>query len=134
MKIFILEDEIHKYPRNQLKEVLEHHTLTLAVSVEDAKAKFKGVYDLLLLDHDMEGFYEKSDAPNTGHQFVKWMLEAFPEFDAPVILHSQNPVGRYNMRNLLMGMGFDVQEFPFGPAYVKALKESYGYRPHSSGR
>lgn len=122
MKLFILEDEIDSYPRNQLKELAVSHDLTIAKSAQEAMKTFRGPYDLLLLDHDMEGFYERSEAPNTGYQFVKWLVEM--ETDRPqVILHSQNPVGRMKMRDLLHEHGFPVDECPFGPAYVKQLKE-----------
>jgi CheY-like chemotaxis protein len=123
MRIFILEDEIGHYPRNQILSALAKHELTVATSCPDAKKKYDGPYDLLLLDHDMEGNYEyRPDYPNTGHQFVKWLVEQDPVPKPEVVLHSQNPVGRTNMRQLLEEHGFSVTEFPFGPEYVKGLK------------
>jgi CheY-like chemotaxis protein len=127
LNIFILEDEIDSYPRNQLKDVLKGHNLTIAKSFPEAKKKFHGPYDLLLLDHDMEGFYELNPShPNTGHQFVKWMVLQEPVPKPPVILHSQNHIGRKNMSGVLHDHGFTFQEVPFGPPYIKALKEQYG--------
>lgn len=122
MRIFILEDEIDQYPREQLKMLAVKHNLTVAKSCNEAIQKYKGPYDLLLLDHDMEGNYEyREDFPNTGYQFVKWLVEN--ETDRPqVILHSQNSVGRKNMLHLLHDHGFSVDECQFGPAYVKQLK------------
>ena len=134
LNVFILEDEIDRYPRIQLKQVLEgKHELTIARSCDDAAEKYPtGMpYDLLLLDHDMEGDYEyRPEYPNTGYQFLKWLtFNHCPELGGTypqVILHSHNPVGRKRMRDLLEQHGFDVSESPFGPAYVKQLKEQLG--------
>jgi len=137
MKIFILEDEIDIYPRVQIREVLKNHTLTIAKSCVEGQRKYVGPYDLLLLDHDMEGNYEyRPDYPNTGYQFVKWLCSqeatayALNEHNLTpkpqVMLHSHNPVGRKNMRDLLEAYGFSVDEHRFGPDYVKLLKEQLG--------
>src|ERR1043166_489106 len=77
LKIFILEDEIDQYPRNQLKDILRNHELTIARNAHEAKDLYKGGYDILLLDHDMEGFYEDPEAKhkNTGTWFVRWLVE-----------------------------------------------------------
>lgn len=129
MKIFILEDEIDSYPRNQLKDVLNGHTLTIAKSVPEAKIKYKGGYDLLLLDHDMNGMYNKplSCDGNTGSYFAHHLVdfhrgdkESLPR---QVVLHSQNPVGRDYMRSVLENAGFICDECPFGPTYVNMLKK-----------
>lgn len=122
LKVFVLEDEIGHYPRNQIISALKAHDLTVATSFPDSKKKFEGPYDLLLLDHDMEGQFEDSNHPNTGYQFVKWLVDKEPVPKPEVVLHSQNPVGRKNMRLLLEEHGFSVSEFAFGPKYVEALK------------
>lgn len=126
LKIFILEDEIHEPPRNALLSVLKGHSLTVATSRFDGEKKFnpKERYDLLLLDHDMRGYFEDSDYPNTGYQFLKWILETYKDLKLPqVILHSQNWTGRTNMRSILAHYGhLNVDECPFGPKYLKLLK------------
>jgi len=133
MDIFILEDEINRYPREQLKQILEKkHNLTIAMSYDEGVERYKGPYDLLLLDHDMEGNYEyRPEFPNTGYQFVKWLVNGFKNCDGlckrpQVILHSHNQTGRERMRHLLEDHGFSVDECRFGPAYVKQLKEQLG--------
>lgn len=138
LRVFILEDEIDRYPRNQIKTALEKHNLTIARSCDEGIELFTGPYDLLLLDHDMEGDYEyRPDYPNTGYQFVKWLTEGegFNWWDEKgaestkkpqVILHSHNPVGKERMRALLEEHGFSVDVTYFGPAYVKQLKEQLG--------
>lgn len=128
LRIMILEDEIDRYPRNQIKIVLEKHELTIAKSCDEGIEKFVGPYDLLLLDHDMEGDYEyRPEFPNTGYQFVKWLVGVRSVLPLPqVILHSHNPVGRARMRDLLHEHDFSVDECYFGPDYIKQLKEQLG--------
>ena len=133
MRIFLLDDEVDFYPRVQLRHVLEPtHDVTVARSCPNAIETFTGLYDLLMLDHDMEGFYEyREDYPNTGIAFVTWLVEHVEEFfvgqERPdVILHSQNPVGRERMRRLLEDHGFVVTECPFSSDYVKQLREQFG--------
>lgn len=129
MNVFILDDEIDRYPRNQIVEVLKKHNLIVAQSCDEAMEKFTGPYDLLLLDHDMEGDYEyRPEYPNTGYQFVKWLTEGdwWEEKKPQVILHSHNPVGKERMRALLEEHEFPVDVTYFGPAYVRQLKEQLG--------
>lgn len=130
LQCFILEDEIDHYPRNQIKEVLESagHDLTIATSRKDAESKYKGGYDLLLLDHDLEGHYESSEHPNTAYQFLKRLLQdGWTDKKKPtIILHSHNVDGRKNMRLLLQDYGLVAQEFRFDENYVKELKRVYG--------
>lgn len=125
MKIFILEDEIHQWPRQQILEVLKDHDLTIATSCDEAKAKYvKGNYDLVLLDHDMRGFFDASDYPNTGYRFATWLvsLGEVGKQRAPIMLHSQNPTGRRNMFITLEQAGYTVAEMPFSNAYLLWLR------------
>ena len=138
LRCFVLDDEIDIYPRIQIREALElNHDVTIARSCSEAIERYPegAPYDLLCLDHDMEGNYEyRPEYPNTGYQFVKWLVEVSGEIDElsgmqdiRVILHSHNPVGRRRMRDLLEAAdAFDISECPFGPAYIKQLKEQLG--------
>lgn len=124
LHIFLLEDETGFYPRSQLLEVLAPHDVTLATTCEEAKKLYKGNYDLVLLDHDFIGRFDDSKNPNTGFQFLKWMLEKYGKMKKPqVILHSQNPTGRKNMKDLLNDYGWEADECPFGPDYIKLLRK-----------
>lgn len=127
MKIFVLEDEIGRYPRIQIVEALKGHDLTIATSCDEAKAKYtqSGPFGLLLLDHDLEGNYElRPDYPNTGLQFVKFLATFEQAGPKPqVYIHSWNNVGARNMQNHLLDHNWPIVErVPFGMDYVKALK------------
>lgn len=126
MRIMILEDEIHRAPRNAILSVLAGHRLVVATNILDAmKIYSPGGYDLLLLDHDMHGYYQNPDDEDTGYQFVKWLViqEVNPR-KPPVILHSQNQMGRRAMCSHLFQSGFRVMEKPFSSDYIKYLKEN----------
>lgn len=130
MQVFVLDDEVGVLPRSGIVKALSSHTLTLATSCEDAKVKYKPPYDLLLLDHDMEGQFEDSSYHNTGYQFVVWLTSKLPSWDRTtpkpqVILHSQNPDGRREMAIILKAHGFRVTEFPFSPNYITMLRKVY---------
>jgi hypothetical protein len=129
MKIFILEDEIALYPRIQIVEALEGHDFHTATSFAKAKNVYTKYepFELLLLDHDLEGNYEHNpDHPNTGMQFVKWLVAFHEAHERPlpqVFIHSWNNVGARNMQHHLQDHGWTiVDRVPFGQDYVKALK------------
>jgi CheY-like chemotaxis protein len=140
MRVFVLEDEIYGFRRPLLYALVGATSTTVATSREEAEASWQGfnAYDLVLLDHDMRGVFDSSEHPNTGHQFLSWALSREypdgPEVDGvrglparipKVILHSQNDVGRRNMRNLLLAYGIVPEEFPFHtiryPAHISGL-------------
>jgi CheY-like chemotaxis protein len=128
LHVFILEDEIEGY-RHPIVDILKEagHHLTVATSFPDAKKKFEGPYDLLLLDHDMMGYYEHDpNHPNTGYQFVKWLVRKEPVPKPEILLHSQNKVGRDNQRSLLEQHGYVVNECAYGPNLLKLLREQMG--------
>lgn len=136
MRCFILEDEIHRYPRNAILEVLNGNELTVTVNSFDARKFYKpGQYDYLLLDHDMRGYYDDSEYEDTGYQFCKALVNLELGIVVPkprVILHSQNEDGRRKMGALLVQHKFSVAEFPFGSAYVAFLKSSFGHNASKS--
>lgn len=78
LRVFILEDEIDGY-RHPIVEALNGHDLTIAKSKDEGIAKYKGPYDLMLLDHDMNGQFCNNKHPNTGLQFIKWLVELDPQ-------------------------------------------------------
>ncbi len=125
MRVFVLDDEVLQAPRNAIIDALKDHDLTLATSVADAVGKWHGPYELILLDHDMRGYYESSHVPHSGYQFVKWLLKnkmlAHPRPE--VVLHSQNAEGRKNTGKLLNQYGIPSLEFPFSDKYVTMLSK-----------
>lgn len=121
MRIFILDDEIET-SRSQLAKILSKHELTLAKTVNEGVLKFKGPYDLLLLDHDLG-----LGKDNVGTKFVEALL-LMVNSKGPkpsVVLHSQNPVGRKAMRLLLEDKNWHAVEFGYGEKYLKFLGDNF---------
>ena len=131
MRIFILEDEIHEPGgldgRHRLKHILRKHELTLATSRCEGEELYRpGTYDLMLLDHDLEGRPEcRPDYHNTGWQFVKWLVE-YETKPVPTIIHSHNYDGGKKMMDLLTANGWKVERHFYGRAYETALEKQFG--------
>ena len=129
MKIFVLDDELVTSgyeKRDQLPKVLAGHDLTLALTLEEAKEKFKPPYDLMLLDHDLNGQFNPVGSPNTGLQFVMWMVNVKQPAPLPqIILHSVSARGRAAMAQILEEYGYHYLEYPFSSKYIDFLKASF---------
>lgn len=131
LRIFVLDDELNPpggyEKREQLPKALAGHDLTLALTLEEAKEKFKPPYDLMLLDHDLNGTFNPVGSPNTGLQFVEWMVTVKQPAPLPqIILHSVSSKGRAAMGKILEEYGYHFQEFPFSQKYVTFLEEAFG--------
>lgn len=128
LRVFILDDEIYKHPRNAIMRIMIRHATTVATSVAQGKERYinytPNYYDLLLLDHDMHGFYEPSTVDNCGYKFAEWLVDLKIERKPIVFLHSQNTEGRNNMQDLLSKNGFITSAYPFSQKYLEYLESS----------
>lgn len=99
-KILILEDDQNRI--QFFKEKLKKHDVYFFDNVEEAKMSIElmGPFDTFFLDHDLDdNIYVKSEEKNTGYQLAKFMHEK--KIEAQIIIHSMNPIGAQNMKNLL---------------------------------
>jgi hypothetical protein len=66
--------------------------------------KWNGPYSLYFLDHDLGNrIFIKSEDPNSGYSFIKWLILHYPEeLSKEFIIHSLNPIGSENMKKLLI--------------------------------
>lgn len=72
----------------------------LAKNIEEAKELMKGnEIGILSLDHDL-GLDKKGNILPTGYDFVKYLCDVGLNCKA-IYLHTANPVGKENMRQLL---------------------------------
>jgi len=101
LKILILEDS---HARIQtFKQKLKDHDLFFYDQVKDAKAALilLGPFDVIFLDHDLDDkVFVSSEDENTGYQLAKYIAQNELKFDQ-IILHSMNPAGVLNMKNVL---------------------------------
>lgn len=132
MKIFILEDD-----RNRIHLMLDalgaSHDVQVSESCADAKIKYDPPYDLTLLDHDLGGrqFVDGED-PETGYQFVKFMVSNGMDPGGYVIVHSYNPDGAKAMQGLLEESDWNMARVPFGLKvleFLKGLPDEHEERP-----
>lgn len=124
MKIFILEDEIRGH-RQPILTILDKHDLTVATDIEMGKRLYaeNGPFDLVILDHDMHGYYQHYTEPDTGYAFCLWMTDQQQKIPR-VLLHSQNNTARVQMAELLKSCGIKVEEHYYGPNYLNYLRET----------
>lgn len=74
--------------------------ITVARSYAEAIEYLKDNYDLISLDHDL-------GEEKTGYDIAKYIVENQMKI-APVAIHSANPVGRFNIEQLLTHYGYKV--------------------------
>lgn len=120
MKIFILEDDPFRIV--QFEQATIGAEVTICTDVDRAQKMWTGDYDLILLDHDLGGDQMvDSSVQNTGAGFARWMPESAKHI--PVLIHSYNPFGVINIRNILTDKGYEaVQDEPFGPTVLDAIR------------
>lgn len=100
-KIFVLEDSHSRI--NALKKKFKKDDDYYFDNVVEAIEGFDllGPFDIILLDHDLEGkIFVNSTYENTGYQFAKYLSEK-EELNAQIIIHSMNPNGAKNMKSAL---------------------------------
>ena len=118
MKIFILEDDPMRI--RLFRDVCIGLDATFAESYAEAVKKFDGPYDILCLDHDLGGeWMARSDGPNTGYNFCKWLPESSE--NARAYVHSYNPDGAENMMKVLAEKRYTAIRLPFGPTILRVL-------------
>lgn len=108
-KILILEDSQARI--NTFKEKFKKDDVYYFDNVAEAIEAFEllGPFDILLLDHDLDGLiFVPSDNKNTGYQFARFLAQK--DVKSQIIIHSMNPIGAKNMKALLPQA--DVLPFP----------------------
>ena len=101
MKILIVEDNKNRitYFRNELKG---HSVVVCRHAKVAKKALRKDQFDLILLDHDLQGKPADPESENCGSEVARIMVKRGVKYGA-VILHTENEVGRESMDAILGG-------------------------------
>lgn len=86
MRIFVLDDEIQGY-RQGIIAALSSHELAIATTFAEALSAFEQPqpFDVLLLDHDLHGFYESPDSGDTGSELLR-ELNSYGNWWCPRVL------------------------------------------------
>jgi hypothetical protein len=113
MRILILEDNPLRIEK--FKILFKNQQVDHCATVNDAKnACLVHEYDILWLDHDLDGkIWEDSDKETTGFEFVKWLVLNGFQKNSLNYIHSMNPVGANRMLNYLKDNDYDAIWIPF---------------------
>jgi CheY-like chemotaxis protein len=101
MKILILDDDQTRhdgFKKNLIGFDLEH-TYTSKECIEKLK---NNTYNMVLLDHDLGGQVFVDSGENTGWEVSEWLSKNPDKKPKHIIVHSWNPVGANNMKNVLI--------------------------------
>lgn len=122
MKVFILDDDLGRM--TLFRDALFGHTLTTAMTHNEARVAFNPPYDLILLDHDIAESKDQRPYP-TGLSFLKCLSEKqlFRMKGSRIIIHSWNPDGAASMYHYLENHNLDAEMRSFGVTLLKHLKE-----------
>jgi CheY-like chemotaxis protein len=113
MNILILED--NPIRADIFKKLFKSQTLFITDKVGIAiKACEEIVFDIMFLDHDLEGkIWMDSNKEQTGYTFCKILVQTDFQKKTLCYVHSLNPIGANNMVNLLHDYGRDAICLPF---------------------
>ena len=104
MKILILDDDLIRHGLFRDNFGYGLHDLTMVTTVDQAISKLAlHVYDAVFLDHDLGGqqMVVSGGKEPTGWDVAKWLKDNPDRCPKVVIIHSFNPDGAQNMKNLL---------------------------------
>ena len=99
MNILLLDDNLHRitFFQNSLKK----HSLVVCRHTKVAiKALQKGSFDLVFLDHDLEGEPADPEDANCGSEVARFIAEHQIRCGR-IILHTENRAGRESMEVIL---------------------------------
>ena len=119
MKIFILEDDPRRmeYFNNTFNDYEIIWKKTAKEAIDFLKDNFNDM-DYVFLDHDLGGkSFVSSSKENTGYTVALFISQNFDDF-RKVIIHTMNPAGATNMKNILPFS----QIIPFHELYERIVK------------
>lgn len=101
MKILLLEDNNNRI--TYFQNALQAHTLIVCRHAKAAKkALHKHQFDLIFLDHDLQGIPAEPESDNCGSEVARYIAEEIIAYGA-IILHTENEIGRDAMDAILEG-------------------------------
>jgi len=104
MNILILDDDQDRHIGFNTALIPQGHKLTSVYTAKECIEKLtNNTYDMVLLDHDLGGEVYVDSGLNTGWEVAKWLYDNPDKKPERVIIHSYNPVGAHNMKNLIEG-------------------------------
>jgi len=112
-RVLILDDDEIRHVgfKKKFKNVEIVSVYTAKDAIKEVK---KGNWDWIFLDHDLGGMQMVESGEETGWEvadFISRNPELAPKIK--IVLHSLNPAGRKNMKNVLRRLDVETVEAPF---------------------
>jgi len=107
MKILILEDNVYRHHKFRIKFI--GHLVTIVETVyECIDALESDEFDAICLDHDLGEKEMVNSGDGTGYEVAVWLTKNKDRTPKHIYIHSCNPVGAKNMKNVLESAGYSV--------------------------
>lgn len=99
-KMLVLDDDIL---RQQMfaKALVDHIVIQTSTVKSTIKHLQDEDFDYLFLDHDLGGEQMVRSGPGTGYEVAQWLAANVDRQPKNIVIHSFNPVGAKNMKDLL---------------------------------
>jgi CheY-like chemotaxis protein len=108
LNILVLDDNAHRlqFFQNGLKP----HKVTVCHNAPSAiKALKTGTFEVIFLDHDLNGKKADPESDNCGSEVARYLAE-IESNTAKIVLHTENSVGRESMEAILL----ESYSIPYG--------------------
>lgn len=100
MKILVLDDSVER--QIAFKAWLDSDDVTCIETAKECIDLLDSqTWNVVFLDHDLGGETMVSSGPGTGYEVAQWLVDHPDKIPGQVVVHSMNPVGRNNIRQLI---------------------------------
>jgi len=101
MRVLFLDDDPNRW-KSFSREVIGKAEPVWVETAKDAidQLKTNGPFNIIFLDHDLGGKIYAPSGEGTGWEVAKWIVDNI-EDPCRVIVHSMNPVGARNIKDLI---------------------------------
>jgi CheY-like chemotaxis protein len=99
LKILILEDDSSR--KNQFRKNMIGHVITVVSSTSACIEQLQETWDMLFIDHDLDGKVFVPSGPGTGWEVAEWLSKNPDKKPNKIIIHTLNNLGAQKMKELL---------------------------------
>jgi len=101
-RVLVLDDDEtrQRYFRQALIGMIVDHAYTASEAIQKL---IDHSYDCVMLDHDLGGKTMVVSGKGTGFEVAQWLRDNPHRMPKQIIIHSFNPVGAQNIKNILPG-------------------------------
>lgn len=111
-KVLFLDDNINRHQLKINQKEDDEYLVRVWSAQECIDHLSEEIWDLVCLDHDLEGTYQNPLDKNTGSEVVRWIVENNPEI-GEIVVHSWNHREAPKMVKSLKSAGYSASWEPF---------------------